>query len=187
MKCFPNIPNAKELNRNKKHLLKTPLGSDAFDKTIRLVNRLKSEGKKGLVYANINEIKEELWKGLASQGLKVEVIDGTVSDKGDRPKVIESFTRGEIDVIVTNITTGLDLDCDYIIFYELTVNIKQMIGRAERGLKGNNIELYFFVVLNSCEEDYFLENVYNKSVLLRELFDKDNDELEKVKEILGRV
>lgn len=139
------------------------------------------DGKKGLVYANQNAIKDAVGKALADAGLKVEIVDGRSVNRKRREQILNLFKAGEIDVVVTNITAGLDLPCDFIIMYELSVDIKQLIGRAERGLQGNSIDLSFYITKDSEEIDYFINNIYKRGILLQEVCKKDVSELKKAK------
>ena len=179
VKCNPSVNiDLEKLTKNKRHILKTEQGGDAIEKLVRLCKDLASQGKKGIIYADLNELKSLCLKELKIAGLKVDIIDGSLSDTKERDKTKDKFNNNELDVLITNITEGLDLTCDFIIFYELTLKYKQMIGRGERGLRGQNLEIYFFIVKDTIDEEFFITNIYERGILLRELCKKDIGELE---------
>lgn len=174
--------NRSEMNR----IIKADPTGDAVYKTINEVISKTKQGKKGLIYANLNETKQLLFNCLASQGIRVDIIDGSLSNPKLRNETQMRFNRGELDVIIINVTTALDLQCDYILFHELTVDSKQMIGRGERGLQANDLELIYIISAYTVEVDYFLENVYARGLILKELANKEIHELESIRNQLDR-
>ena len=91
-----------------------------------------------------------------------------------------------LDVVITSVTTALDLDCDYVIFYEFTVDVKQMIGRAHRGLGDKELDVIFIITEDTSEIDYFYDNIYSISMTIKEIMHHDYSELEQVdREIKG--
>lgn len=142
------------------------------------VKHYVSEGKHGLIYANRNVIKRALQKALADEGYKVGILDGSnTNTQQQKEKVHKQFLNNEFDVLITNITTGKDLPCDYVIFYELTFDYKQMIGRGERGLDGVDLDVLFIITDSVYEMRFFYANVYQRGILLEKLCGKDLPEL----------
>lgn len=160
-------------------VIKGDKDGDALTQTLKTIQQLTQEGKKGLVYANTNQNKQMLIDSLTQEDISCALIDGSNRDR--RTLTQNRFNNDELQVVVTNITTALDLQCDFVLFYELTVDHKQMIGRGERGLKGNDLTIIYVIVKDTVEVDYFIENVYNRGVLLKEIARKDNTELEYIK------
>ena len=109
-----------------------------------------------------------------AQQIYKQVILNTQQQK---EKVHKQFLNNEFDVLITNITTGKDLPCDYVIFYELTFDYKQMIGRGERGLDGVDLDVLFIITDSVYEMRFFYANVYQRGILLEKLCGKDLPEL----------
>lgn len=152
--------------------------SSTMIKLLEVVSSYKRAGKRGVIYANRNVLKRALSTCLAGLGLRVAILDGSVTTtQQKKTKVHQMFLNGELDVLITNITTGKDLPCDYIAFYELTFDYKQMIGRGERGLTGKDLEVLFFITDSIYETRFFYTKVYQRGVLLEKLCGKDMPEL----------
>lgn len=147
-------------------------------KLLDIVKRYKAEGKRGLIYANRNTIKKAVKYALETEDLAVDIMDGTNTATQKKKDIVHrKFLNKELDVLITNITTGKDLPCDYIIFYELTFDYKQMIGRGERGLQGVDLDVHFILTDSVYEMRFFYANVYQRGVLLEQLCGKDLPEL----------
>lgn len=143
------------------------------------VKKLNDKGLKGLIYVNLNENKDKVRNYLLERGIETDIFDGQhTKTKIQKEKVKERFINNEVNCLITNLTVGVNLQCDYIIFYELTFDFKQMLGRGERGLKSNDLYLSFIVVDNSDDVIIFYENVYNRAKLLGQVCGKDITEIE---------
>lgn len=149
------------------------------------ITRCKALGLRGLIYANLNEVKVAARDYLKELGIRVAILDGRHTNTSRKKDAMQmAFNSGEYDVIITNLTTGKDLPCDYICFYEQTFDYKQMLGRGERGLAGVNLDIIFILCKDTYELDFFYENVYQRGLLLETLCGKDLSELKQaVKEI----
>lgn len=147
-------------------------------KLLDILSEYKKQGKRGLIYANRNTMKKALRELLEKEGYSCAIMDGsnTVTQKA-KDTVHQAFLAGEYDVLITNITTGKDLPCDFIIFYELTFDYKQMIGRGERGLSGVGLDVHFIITDTTYEMRFFYVNVYQRGILLEKLCAKDLPEL----------
>lgn len=147
-------------------------------KLLDLIKKYKAEGKHGLIYANRNTIKKAVKAALETEDLAVDIMDGTHTATQKKKDVVQKkFLNRELDVLITNVTTGKDLPCDYIIFYELTFDYKQMIGRGERGLQGVDLDVHFILTDSTYEMRFFYTNVYQRGILLEQLCGKDLPEL----------
>lgn len=152
--------------------------SSTMQLLVQLIKDYKCKGKHGLLYINRNVLKTAVGDYLAEEGIAVDILDGThTSSQKKKDKVHQMFLLGNLDILITNITTGKDLPCDYIIFYELTFDYKQMIGRGERGLQGHNLDIHFILTDSLYEMRFFYVNVYQRGVLLEQLCGKDLPEL----------
>lgn len=153
-----------------------------FSRTMRtlvqIINSYRQQGKRGLVYANRNILKSALKSALSESGFIVDILDGSNTSTQKAKEIVHRrFLDGELDVLITNITMGKDLPCDYIVFYELTFDYKQMIGRGERGLSGTDLDIVFIITDSLYEMRYFYVNVYQRGILLETLCAKDLPEL----------
>lgn len=159
-------------------VIKGDMEGPAIQALAEVVGEHTSKGDKGIVYINLTDNKIAVQEYLEHLGYRVGILDGTFTPKQeDKDRVQEQFVSGELDVLITNITTGKDLPCQYIVFYELTFDVKQFIGRGERGLKGNDLCIYFIIVAMTSEVLYFYDNVYKRGLLLETLASKDVEEL----------
>ena len=174
---------------NKPDLLKAVKSESDNECLMRVVDLVKQycdEGKVGLIYANLSVYKDLLYEALKDV-CPVCIIDGSVNAT-DKSKIQKDYNDGIYSVLISNIQEGQDLPSDFIIFYELTVKYKQFIGRGERGLKGNNMDIHFVLFKNSYEVDFFYNNVYKRSLLLETLCKKDVSEIREIeKQMSGNL
>ena len=157
-------------------------GSDMFVKTkgpgaVNQVKALvdiieKEKGFKGLVYIRRHKTREWVEQALTHAGIKYACINGKTTQKR-RSLYQQQFNDGELDVLITSVTTSLNFACDYVIFYEFTVDARQFIGRSERGLISKEIRLYYIFTKYTGEADYFLRNIYERSLILRNVLQRD--------------
>lgn len=158
-----------------KDMFKTTKGVGAYNSVEALATYLMERALfKGLVYINTHEIREFVVPYLDAVGIKYHCVHG--KNKEMRSQYIKDFNNGVVDVIITNLTESLDLDCDYVAFYEFTSNCAQMIGRSERGLIPKTINIDFFFVECTGEYDFFMENVYSTSLIVSALFNEQYGE-----------
>mgnify|MGYP004452663725 CR=1 FL=1 len=145
-------------------------GEGAFRQLDALISEIKGyHGKRGLVYVNQHKIREWILPYLEQNGIKVACINGNTK-AAERQSIMDNFNSGRgIDVVITSVTTAVDLDCDYVIFYEFTTNVKQMIGRAHRGLGDKVLDIVYIITQDSEEVDYFLNNIWARCELTRDV------------------
>ena len=177
---FIPIPNVHDSGYSKCPESPKVQKSDPDGKSINiLVDLIKhklAEGQKGLIYANLNKYKSLIMDKL-SEFCVVAEISGRVSNTAVRTEIQQKFNNNEIDVVVINVTEALDLTCDYVVFYEQTSLYKQVIGRGERGLSGRDLEIYFMVITDNYDMNFFFRNVYQNGLLIEKLCSKDISEL----------
>lgn len=156
-------------------------GEGAYPQVERLVKVIKDRStQRGLIYIHHHEVREWVLKFLDEAGISYECINGTTS-VSERARIMHEFNDlKQYDVIITSVTTAVDLDCDYVVFYEFTVKIKQMIGRAHRGLTGKTLDVVFIITDDSKEIDYFYNNIYKISMFIQSIMHHDYTEVEQV-------
>ncbi len=173
---YNDVPKADQLR-----VIKSDPKGPAMRELVDMVTYYKNQGKRGLIYANRNVVKTAVRDVLASRGISTDILDGyNTNTQQKKDAVHKAFLANKYDVLITNITTGKDLPCDYIIFYEQTFDYKQMVGRGERGLSGRDMDIVFILCSDTYEIQFFYNNVYQRGILLEELCSKDLSELKQV-------
>lgn len=176
-------PVGDQLNCRGKSMFAITKGPGAYPQAEAVKRIIKGRKDKGLIYVNLNVVREFLFEELQKAGIRVACVYGKTTLK-ERKEIQKKFENGELDVIITSVTTSLDLECDYIIFYEFTVDIYQMIGRADRGLKNKRLDIFFIITAKTGEADYFLNNIYERSLLIRRVFRMEPNIVEKLRQLL---
>lgn len=134
-------------------------------------------GKRGLVYINRHSVREWVLPFLDHAGITYRCINGK-TPHDDRKSILKEFNEDKsIDVIITSVTEALDLDCDYVIFYEFTADIKQMIGRAQRGFTDKDLFVFYMITRKTREVDYFYNNVFKRCEIASYILHKDYSEV----------
>lgn len=154
-------------------------GPGAENQVRALLNIIKKRvGQRGLVYVNQHEVRDWILPFFDSAGIKYDCINGHTKQV-DRERIMNKFNNEKsLDVVITSVTTAIDLDCDFVVFYEFTPLVKQMIGRAHRGLGDKHLDVIFVLTEDSSELDYFAENVIAKSLFARDILHKNYSEIE---------
>lgn len=163
-------------------------GDGAYPQVEALVRLIKKRsGQRGLVYVNQHEVRAWILPFLNEAGIKYACINGKTSLK-ERERIMREFNEEKVlDVVITSVTAALDLDCDFVIFYEFTVEVKQMIGRAHRGLGDKELDVIFVITNDTAEIDYFYENVYAVSKVVKQILHQNCNELDDVDRELQSV
>lgn len=151
-----------------------------------LLVRLKSEGKKGLVFVYHHEYRKMLLEYLEGRddfGLRYDCIHG-LTDVRKSAQIQRAFNAGELDCVFTSITTNMNLDCDYVVLYEYTADLRQMVGRGERGLVPKSLEVHFLFTVETGEVNYFINTVWSRSDFIQNVLSKDYDFIVRLGEYL---
>lgn len=167
--------------RNESMLFQICKGEGAYPQVKRLVSIVKNrEDQRGLIYIRQHDVRRWVLPFLEKAGIRYACINGSTSTK-QRAEIMHQFNDLKAyDVIITSVTTAVDLDCDYVVFYEFTVLVKQMIGRAHRGLQSKILDVIFIITDDTKEVDYFYDNIFKISMFIRDLLQHDYTELEQV-------
>lgn len=157
-------------------------GPGAYNQANALVDFIREhKGERGLVYINQHVIREWVIRFLDNAGIRYGCINGKTSKLEDE-KVMDRFNnKHDLDVVITSVTEAIDLDCDWVMFYEYTVNVAQMIGRASRGLKDKFLKVYFMITEDTGELRYFYDNIYCVSEIIQRVVGKRYDAVFDVK------
>lgn len=157
---------------------------DGLEKLGTILRKHSLKGQKGLIYANLSIYKNVILETFKDM-YRIELLDGSLNSV-QQSKVQARFNSGDIDILICNLTEGADLPCDYIVFYEQTVLYKQYIGRGERGLEGRDLAIYFMVITESYDIDFFYNNIYRRSLLLELILQKDISEIKVIEQQLQK-
>lgn len=161
--------------------------STALKELVLLCKKLIGEGKRGLIYVNINDNKELVQNTLIDNGISCIVRDGKhTPNSASKEWARKKFVNRECPIMITNLTTSLNLPCDFVICYELTFDVNQLAGRGERGLSPRDMELYFIITKNTPEVSYFIERVYRPLKLMGVACEKDVSEVLTAYDILQK-
>ena len=150
----------------------------------KLIKENCQTNQRGLVYISQGTVLKWVCDNLDDTDIRYTCINGNTPISA-RSTIEQQFANGEYDVILTSITTAVDLDCDYVVFYEFTALVDQMIGRARRGLKPKELNVYFIITKDTNEEDYFINNIAARCAIVRDILGKGNSAVEDVAEHLG--
>lgn len=175
----------KALRENEaRRLIKLDHTGEPFYKLLELVNDYTSQGKKGIIYANFNDVKRMLYQKLTENGYRVGVIDGTVSKELSLDRGITSamFNTGEYQLLISNRSVSLDQECDFVIFYEITQQYLQVIGRAKRTFDDREVIVDIIVAKGTYDEQFFMENAYPKITMISAILEKDITSLKRAVE-----
>lgn len=155
-------------------------GQGAVNQAKALTSLVKSmNGKRGLIYIRQHSVRNWVLPFFDEASIRYGCINGNVV--AERGEILRKFnTEQSLDVLITSVTTALDADCDYVVFYEFTEEIKQMIGRADRGLDSKVLDVFYLITKEGAEIRWFKENVFDRSDLVRQLLHVDNGELASV-------
>ena len=175
------MPHQKIASRGAAAMLCKYKGEGAYNQANALIQEILSyKNKRGLVYVNQHQIRNWLLPFFENAGIVYECINGYTS-ADDRQRIMHQFNvEQSIDVVITSVTTAVDLDCDYVIFYEFTVDVKQMIGRAHRGLGNKVLDIIYVITDDSDEVDYFVNNIWSRCEMIRDTLGQDYSEMEDV-------
>lgn len=148
-------------------------GPGAYNQLHTLVHCIKEyRPGHGVVYVNHHEVYKFLEEELPKCGIRFAIINGDTSHV-EQDQYIENYLNGQYDVILTNSKEALNMSGDYVIFYEFTSSVQQVIGRVERGLETKSLDINYIFTLGTDEPDYFERNVRNISQEIEDLFDID--------------
>lgn len=154
-------------------------GSGAVNQVATLVSVVKSrleQGKSIIIYVNYHDSREWIEKHLEESGISFVSLHGKITDRSQREAILKTFSSRQADVLITSVAESLNIDSDVVVFYEFTTKLKQVMGRAHRGLEGKELELVFIVTRDSAETEFFYTYIYQRSLTLQRLLRKDYSE-----------
>ena len=160
------------------HVLQKTRGEGSVNQVTELIRGIrvqKSRGKKGIVFCYYHNSREYMLPFFDKTDIKYGCIHGN-TPQNERDSVQNAFNSGELDVVIISVSEAINLDCDYVYLYQYTVKLKQIIGRAERGINPKIMDLFFMFTLDTGDADYFIENIYKKAEFVRSAIGKEYTE-----------
>ncbi|MEG1142572.1 MAG: helicase-related protein, partial [Clostridia bacterium] len=166
-------------------MFKYTRGQGAYNQVNKLIEVIKSHRPgKGIVFVWQHVVRNFVEGELRNTDIKFESISGLTNNK-ERARIMKEFNEGKLDTVLISTKTSVDLDSDYVFFYEFTVDVRQVIGRAERGLNPKDLHIHWLFTQETGEFDYFKENIYNRSLLVRNVVGTQCDDLDEVATTIG--
>ena len=160
-------PTESQIGASGRELFMLTKGEGATPQMDELISIIQGyKPRRGLIFIHHHEVRRFVTSQLDKTNIDYACLNGK-STKQEVYDVCEEFNKGQHDIIITSLTDALDLDCDYIVFWEFTVAFKQLIGRAERGLNPKMLFIHYIFTLDTDEPEYFYRNVYTRSLLTR--------------------
>ena len=139
-----------------------------IEKLVSLVSEIRSRSsdEKILIYTRHPTTLKYIVEKLVPQGLKIIEFMGGL-DREEKSRRIESFKRGEADILISTDTgaEGLNFQfCRNLINYDLPWNpmsVEQRIGRLDRIGQERDMYIYSFATKGTMEE-YVVDLIINK-------------------------
>lgn len=159
-------------------LVKMMKGPGAVPQAEALVNLiLKERPNRGIIYVYQHSVREWILPFLDKAGITYGLINGFTS-REDAKRIMDQFNDdGMYDVIITSTEEAIDLDCEYVCFYEFTVNVKQLEGRAQRGFNDKELRVWFMVTRDTNEAEYFVRSFLERSEEIQHIVSKSYEEI----------
>lgn len=183
-------PMPHQVGKVKGDVFKTIKGPGAVNQVERLVGLVlerRRQGKSIIVYVHLHAVREWVESHFKDAGITFESLTGRVTKREERQRMLDAFAQREVDVLITSVSESLNIDADVVIFYEFTTRIKQVMGRAHRGLEGKELELLFLITKDTAEVEYFNKYIYRRSITLQRLLRKDYSEFIRIGDQLKQM
>lgn len=177
---IPVKPTMDQISKQHGIVFKKIKGWGAKPQAEALVKAIKSrlsEGKRQIVYVHYHNTREWIEHNLELEGIKYVSLHGRITKREERQEILETYKSGEVDVLITSVTESLNINADVVIFYEFTTLVKQVIGRAHRGLSGKPLEIVFIITVDTDEVEFFMKYIYDRSITIQNLLRKDYSEI----------
>lgn len=175
--CNPTLDQAAPQHGIVFKKIKGPGAVPQVTKLVEFVKSRLSEQKSIIVYVHYHDTRHWVEENFTEQGISFVSLHGRLRSRQERQEVLARYKSGEADVLITSVTESLNIEADVVVFYEFTTLVKQVIGRAHRGLVGKPLEVAFIITRDTDEVDFFLKYIYQRSLTIQRLLQKDYSEL----------
>lgn len=154
---------------------------------MRVVEERQRQGKNMIIYVNYHDSRNWVEKHLEMRKIPFVSLHGKITKMIERKDILETFRSGQVSVLVTSVAESLNIDSDVVIFYEFTTKLKQVMGRAHRGLESKELELVFIITKDTLEVDFFMKYIYERSLTIQRILRKDYKEFIEIGNQLKRM
>ena len=155
-------------------VVRTCKGPGAINQAEALVAFIKErKGQRGLIYINEHATRNWVLPFLDNAGIAYACINGHVSNAETADIQYDFNHSDKYQVLILSVTESLSLDCDWVLFYEFTVKVQQMLGRAYRGFASKELPVTFMITQDTNEPETFLRNIYSRAVFIQRLLGRE--------------
>ncbi|WP_379969631.1 SNF2-related protein [Ectobacillus sp. sgz5001026] len=143
-----------------------------YHKALHLAYNLHQQQKQCIIWCMFVNTIDKVYRDLISKGVKAAVIYGATPQE-ERNRIIESFKKQEIDVLITNPHTlaesvSLHKTCHDAIYLEYSFNLTHMLQSRDRihrlGLPNNQYTQYYYFMLDTEDQ---VHNTIDEKVYVR--------------------
>lgn len=183
-------PQPNQIGKLKGVIFRTIKGTGAVnqvDALMRVVEERQRQGKNMIIYVHYHDTRHWVEQHLESRNIPFVSLHGKITKMEERRDILETFRMGKVPVLITSVAESLNIDSDVVIFYEFTTKLKQVMGRAHRGLESKELELVFIITTDTMEVDFFMKYIYERSLTIQRILKKDYKEFIEIGNQLKRM
>ncbi|XP_056448151.1 DNA excision repair protein ERCC-6-like [Gadus chalcogrammus] len=149
---------------------------------MELLERLKMEGHRTLVFAHFRKVLDILERLLGNRGFKTIRLDGTITKLDERERLISLFQndkRYSVFLLTTQVGgVGITLTAaNRVVIYDPSWNPAtdaQAVDRAYRIGQTENVVIYRLITCGTVEEKIYRRQVFKDSIIRQTTGDKRN-------------
>lgn len=149
---------------------------------LRILEDRLRQHKSVIVYVHYHDSRRWIEQHLKDRNIGFVSLHGGITKREERKDILSRFASGEVHILLTSVAESLNIDSDVVVFYEFTTKLKQVMGRAHRGLSGKELELIFLLTKDTVEIDFFMKYIYERSLTIQRLLRKDYSEFVQIGE-----
>ncbi|XP_029915327.1 DNA excision repair protein ERCC-6-like isoform X2 [Myripristis murdjan] len=149
---------------------------------IALLERLREEGHRTLVFAHFRKVLDIIERVLVNRGFKIVRLDGTITQLAEREKRIALFQTDErysVFLLTTQVGgVGITLTAaNRVVIYDPSWNPAtdaQAVDRAYRIGQTENVVIYRLITCGTVEEKIYRRQIFKDSLIRQTTGDKKN-------------
>lgn len=177
-------PMVHQLGKIKGNIFEVIKGRGAVNQSNALIKLLRERrDKKVIVYIHYHETRKYIEECLEENSIDFCAVHGKLP-KHESRAILKNFNSNNCGVLLTSLSESINIESDTVILYEYTTKVKQIIGRAHRGLNPKALEIIFILTRETAEIDFFMKYIYYRSLTIQRLLGKDVSEFLSIKEQL---
>ncbi len=150
------------VNRDIEFSVKTTPKAGAL---LYVLDNIDVVNEKALIYCRYLDCQSSLKVLLEEKGYRVAQLNGSTKSK-DRAQIVDNFTSGLYDILITNVQRGLDLNnCDNCIMYTIDPNPQKMVQFEGRITRDFDVKYKsVFLLVSEGKEKKFVEETLKMRV-----------------------